>query len=66
MHFIEAIENATEKTILKQFAPMQPGDAPITYANCDELKKLTGFQSKTPVQQGVQSFVKWYVHYHGL
>ena len=65
MAFIQAIERSTGQSLNKNLVPMQPGDAPITYACCKELKVLTGYQPSTSVQEGVQRFVDWYRGYHG-
>jgi UDP-glucuronate 4-epimerase len=39
---------------------MQPGDVPATYADIEDLTQATGFTPSTPIEQGVQRFVRWY------
>lgn len=60
MDFIEAIEKALGKPIRKQMLPLQAGDVPATYANVDDLVEDLGYKPATPVQQGIDNFVKWY------
>lgn len=58
--FIRAIEKACRKTSEKIYFPMQPGDVEVTYADINELKKLTGISPKVNVFDGVQKFIDWY------
>lgn len=66
MRLIEVIEQATGKTALKNFLPMQPGDVPATYADVDDLARDVGFAPKTPIETGIARFVDWYRKYHGV
>lgn len=63
MEFIEAIERALGKTAEKNFLPMQPGDVPATYADVDDLAQYVDYRPATPVNEGVQKFVQWYLNY---
>ena len=60
MDFIEAIERALGKTIQKELLPLQAGDVPATYANVDDLVQDLNYKPATPVQVGIDNFVKWY------
>jgi len=60
MDFIEAIEKALGKTIEKNMLPIQPGDVPSTYADVTDLVEELGYRPATPVQEGINRFVKWY------
>jgi UDP-glucuronate 4-epimerase len=70
MYFIETLENALSKAIgtrvlfEKVFEPMKQGDVPRTYASIDLLQKVTGFQPKTTIEEGLQAFADWYVDYY--
>ena len=44
--------------------PMQMGDVPATYANVDDLIRDVGFKPATPIEVGIERFVKWYRDYH--
>ncbi len=66
MDFIEAIENKLGKTISKNMMPIQPGDVPATYADVTDLVTDLGYKPKTPVQEGINKFVDWYVEFFGV
>ncbi|MDA7809144.1 NAD-dependent epimerase [bacterium] len=62
--YIGALETALGVMARKNFMPMQSGDVPATSADTSELGKWVGFQPNTPVVDGVQKFVDWYLaHY---
>lgn len=65
MDFIAAIEKQVGKTALKNYMEMQPGDVPATYADIDDLIKVTGFAPRTPLDQGIGRFIEWYREYYG-
>ena len=60
MDFIKAIENALGTEIEKKMLPLQAGDVPATYANVDDLVEDLDYQPATPIQEGIDHFVKWY------
>jgi len=64
--FIATLERLLDRKAIKQYAPMQPGDVPATYAATDRLAALTGFAPRTPLADGLARFVAWYRDYHGL
>ena len=66
MDFISAIETACEREAIKNFHDMQPGDVPSTYADVSLLNRLIGQRPNTPIQEGINAFVKWYRDYHRL
>lgn len=66
MEFVEAIENKVGKTAKKNFMDLQPGDVPETYANVDDLFKNIDFKPSTKIQDGVNSFVDWYLDYYNI
>ncbi len=66
LRFIEAIEAALGKTAEKEMMPIQPGDVPITYADVSDLVTDLGYQPNTPVQEGIDRFVRWYRGYYGV
>lgn len=47
----------------KELVPMQPGDVPVTYADVSALKRDTGFEPATKLEDGLRSFAKWYKSY---
>ncbi len=64
MHLIETLELALGTTAVKNFLPMQPGDVPATFADVDDLTRDVGFKPSTPIELGVERFVRWYREYH--
>ena len=66
MDFVHLIEKELGKKAEIDFLPMQPGDVPETYADVTETTKLTGFQAKTAIHQGIPRFIAWYKDYYGI
>jgi len=70
MDFIWGLEKALSNTLgrdaefEKIYEPMKPGDVPKTYASTDALYEAVGFKPNTPLQEGLQKFVDWYVEYY--
>ena len=66
MYLIETIEKALGRTAQKHMMPLQMGDVPATYADVEDLTRDTGFTPATPIEVGVERFVKWYRAYYGV
>ena len=66
LDFIELIEKSAKRKAKKNFLPMQSGDVQATFANIDELNKLSGFVPKTELDEGIDKFVTWYKQYYSL
>ncbi len=60
MHLIATLERTLGVTALKELLPMQAGDVPATYADIADLTRATGFAPATPIEVGVERFVRWY------
>jgi len=65
MDFIEAIEKAIGKTAEKNMLPLQMGDVPATWADVTDLVEDLGYKPATPIQDGIDRFVKWYREFYG-
>jgi UDP-glucuronate 4-epimerase len=65
MRYIELLEQCLGKKAEKNLLPLQVGDVPDTWANIDDLQRDVGYAPATPVEQGVEKFVKWYLEYYG-
>lgn len=63
--FVDIIEEALSKKAIRNYLPMQPGDAPSTHADTASLFRDMGFAPNTPVETGIHNFVGWYREYHG-
>ncbi len=64
LRMIEVLEDCIGRKAEKRFLPIQPGDVPATYADIDDLKRDIGFEPTTPIEVGVERFVRWYRDYH--
>ena len=63
MDFITAIENKLGRTIEKNMMPLQAGDVPATYADVTDLVEELGYKPATPVQEGINKFIEWYLEF---
>tara|TARA_B100000780_G_C21120589_1_gene453834 strand:+ start:453 stop:1454 length:1002 start_codon:yes stop_codon:yes gene_type:complete len=64
MDFIRLIEGELGKKAELDLLPMQPGDIAETFADIEETTRLTGFQPRTTIHEGVPKFVNWYKDYY--
>jgi UDP-glucuronate 4-epimerase len=64
LRYIEVLEDCLGKKAVKNLLPLQPGDVPDTYANVDALIEDVGYKPATPVEVGIENFVKWYRNYY--
>jgi len=63
MDFITAIENKLGKTIQKNMLPIQAGDVPATYADVIDLVQDLDYKPATPIQEGINKFIDWYLEF---
>ncbi len=66
MRYIELLEQCLGRTAEKRMLPLQTGDVPATWADIEDLSRDTGYQPATPVEVGVERFVRWYREYYGV
>ncbi|HEX5471117.1 MAG TPA: NAD-dependent epimerase, partial [Lacipirellulaceae bacterium] len=66
MRLIEVLEECLGRKAKKNFLPIQPGDVPATYADVSDLEEAIGFAPRTPIETGVERFVRWYREYHKI
>ena len=64
LRYIEVLEDCLGKKAIKNLLPLQAGDVPDTYANVDALIEDVDYKPTTPVQVGIENFVKWYRAYY--
>ncbi|HGN2528058.1 TPA: NAD-dependent epimerase [Proteus mirabilis] len=62
--FIAALEKSLGKKAIKNFLPMQAGDVYTTWADTEDLFRVTGYRPQVSIEQGVQAFVDWYQSYY--
>ena len=58
------IEKEIGKEAVKEMLPMQPGEVFETYADTTALSNDTGYKPSTPLNEGVQKFLAWYLDYY--
>jgi len=66
LYLIEVLENALGRKAEKNLLPMQPGDVPETYADVDDLIRDVGYRPDTPIEEGIQRFVRWYREFYNV
>ena len=64
MEFIKAIETELGIEATKNFRGRQPGDVYQTYADTQDLFKVTGYTPKVGVKEGVANLVRWYKEFY--
>jgi UDP-glucuronate 4-epimerase len=64
MKVIEVLEKCLGKSVHKNMLPLQPGDVLATFADVDDLMRDTGFHPATPIEVGLENFVRWYQSYY--
>ncbi|MDC9596817.1 NAD-dependent epimerase [Xenorhabdus anantnagensis] len=64
MDYITALENSLGIKAIKNMLPMQPGDVYSTWADTEDLFKVTGYKPSTNVSDGVEQFIQWYKQYY--
>lgn len=50
----------------KKLVPMQPGDVPVTYADCEPLLCDYGFKPSTDLRTGLRKFAEWYKEFYKI
>jgi UDP-glucuronate 4-epimerase len=66
MSFINAIEDSLNKKFKINYMPIQLGDVPKTYANVDLMREELNYKPNTPIREGINKFVSWYLKYYKI
>lgn len=66
LDFITALENKIGKVAEKNFLPLQAGDVISTYADVSDLIRDLDYKPQTPIQEGINQFVDWYVDFFNI
>ncbi|SMF67530.1 NAD-dependent epimerase/dehydratase family protein [Pseudobacteriovorax antillogorgiicola] len=64
LDMIEILEDKLGMKAQKNMMDMQLGDVPSTYADVEDLVQVTGFRPQTSLEDGISSFVDWYLTYY--
>jgi UDP-glucuronate 4-epimerase len=62
---LDILEKVIGKPARRELLPMRPIDVLETFADSSELQRATGFTPRTPIEDGLRSFVTWYRDYRG-
>jgi UDP-glucuronate 4-epimerase len=62
---LDILERVIGKPARRELLPMRPIDVLETFADSSELQRATGFAPRTPIEDGLRSFVAWYREYRG-
>ncbi|HUP46523.1 MAG TPA: NAD-dependent epimerase [Thermoanaerobaculia bacterium] len=60
IRFVDLIQEKLGRKAIIEYADMQPGDVPATWADVDDLARDAGFAPATPIEVGIERFVNWY------
>jgi len=63
---VALVEQACGRKARIELAPMQPGDAPESFADIDSAARDLGFSPRVALDEGVPKFVEWYRGYYGV
>ena len=66
LDFIATLERLLGRTATEVPLPLQPGDAPETFADIETARRDLGFEPKTGIADGLACFVAWYKARHRL
>jgi len=64
MDFINTLENSLGQKAKLNLLPMQPGDIMASFADVSGLIEEMDYKPDTPIQKGINEFVKWYRGYY--
>ena len=62
--FIYTLEIELDKTAIKNYIEIQPGEVEKTFADTSLITKITGFKPNTSIELGIKKFVQWYKNYY--
>jgi len=66
MYLIEVMEKTLGVKATKNMMDIQIGDVPATYADVEDLTRDVGFKPATPIEVGVERFLRWYRGFYGV
>ncbi|WP_294192761.1 GDP-mannose 4,6-dehydratase, partial [uncultured Sphingomonas sp.] len=63
---IDVLEQATGRTAIRDYQPMQPGDVHRTFADISAINRDLGYAPTTSIDIGIPRFVDWFRDYHAI
>lgn len=64
LKMIDILENCLNKKAVLHLQPMPLGEISTTYADITHSSQKLGFSPKVPLEEGLRSFVQWYLQEH--
>ena len=64
LEYLDALEEALGRKAERNYLPMQPGDVQATFADTSLLTEWTGHKPGTPIRNGINRFVAWYLDHY--
>ena len=64
--FVELVERAMGRQAKRIMVPVQPGAMVSTFADIAEAERDLGYAPSTPVELGIEEFVRWFKAYHQM
>ena len=58
---VELIEAGLGRKAQLEWHPDQPGDVPITYADCSLSRAELAYEAKIPIEEGIRRFCEWFI-----
>jgi len=62
--FISVVEELVGKKAVVNQMPEQPGDVPLTYADCGKAERLLRYNPRFSIREGMARFVDWYLKFY--
>jgi UDP-glucuronate 4-epimerase len=59
-HFVAVLEGALGVEAEKVLVGMEPGDVPLTYADCSHARQMLGYEPTTTIDTGLERFAAWF------
>ena len=66
LDFIRILEEELGQKADKKKMAMQPGDVSETAADIQSSREQLGFNPKTPIEEGIRKFTRWYREYYNI
>ena len=64
IRYIEVLEDCLGQKSERNLLPMQPGDVLDTHADVEDLVTDFAYKPDTPIELGIENFVRWYREYY--
>ncbi len=62
--YVNLIEKYLTKKAIKNYTEMQIGEMEVTFADTSKATKLLEFKPKTPIEEGIKTYITWFLNYY--